>query len=212
MHLVIAHCNEDLSFMKMLNLDKYDEIFLYRKNPEWVDFFHAFDHVVRMLPNVGRCDHTYLRHIIDNYDNLADLTIFIPGSCDMDDKFMKLLYTIQYALETDQSFIFHDRLNNLKEDIYNFKMTTYDAAHKNNPKGIKMELCEHRPFGKWWEQVFGDYVYDKICYQGIIAAKKSDIHKRPKEFYETLISYVDKHNNPEAGHYIERSWCAIFQL
>ena len=35
------------------------------------------------LKNVGRCDHTYLYHIIQNWDNLADVTIFTKGSADL---------------------------------------------------------------------------------------------------------------------------------
>jgi hypothetical protein len=38
------------------------------------------------LDNIGKEGHTYLHHIINNYNNLANVTIFIPGSIDMPHK------------------------------------------------------------------------------------------------------------------------------
>ena len=35
------------------------------------------------LPNVGRCDHTYLYHIVTNYNRLSDIIVFFPGSLDL---------------------------------------------------------------------------------------------------------------------------------
>lgn len=32
------------------------------------------------LPNIGREGHTYLTHIIDNYENLEDITFFLQGN------------------------------------------------------------------------------------------------------------------------------------
>ena len=45
---------------------------------------------------------------------------------------------------------------------------------------------------------------------GIFSIDKRDIIQHPISRYETLIATVNKHSNPEAGHYIERSWGAIF--
>jgi len=212
MELVISHCNEDLSFLKLLDLNVFDQIILYRKNPECVDFFHSFDHVVKMLPNVGRCDHTYLTHIINRYDDLSDITVFVPGSCDIEMKFAKLITVLTQTLETKQSCALVHNVTDVRKHFEDFQLTEYDCMHHKNPKGVPMKLCEYRPFGKWWTMVFGDYLYDKVTYEGIFAIKREDILKRPKDFYQNLISFVDQHNNPEAGHYIERSWCAVFQL
>jgi hypothetical protein len=38
------------------------------------------------LPNVGKCDHTYLYHIINNYNNLSKILVFLPGSINMENK------------------------------------------------------------------------------------------------------------------------------
>ena len=39
---------------------------------------------------------------------------------------------------------------------------------------------------------------------------KKDIIQHPVERYQTLLNTVNNHSNPEAGHYIERSWGVIF--
>jgi hypothetical protein len=38
------------------------------------------------LPNVGNEGHTYLWHITEHWDTLADLTIFLPDTVEYGDK------------------------------------------------------------------------------------------------------------------------------
>lgn len=67
--LVIAKYQEDVSWADSLNpLIKKT---IYDKGDSKSD---------NALPNVGRESHTYLHHIITQYDNLADLTIFSQGA------------------------------------------------------------------------------------------------------------------------------------
>ncbi len=65
--LVVARYNEDLSWLKKIN--KNIKITIYNKGDP-INFKNI------KLPNVGRESHTYLTHILNNYDNLADITIF----------------------------------------------------------------------------------------------------------------------------------------
>jgi hypothetical protein len=69
--IVIARYNEDLSWIK--KLPKSIKITIYNKGND--DIEHSFI----KLPNIGRESHTYLYHIINNYDKLADQTIFCQG-------------------------------------------------------------------------------------------------------------------------------------
>jgi hypothetical protein len=34
----------------------------------------------------------------------------------------------------------------------------------------------------------------------------------PKEKYITFMNELNKHSNPEVGHYFERAWAAIFNI
>jgi hypothetical protein len=68
--LVIARYNEDISWLKNV---KNKKITVYNKGIDNINIKSI------KLPNVGRESHTYLTHIINNYDNLADTTIFCQG-------------------------------------------------------------------------------------------------------------------------------------
>ena len=81
--LVIARYKENLDWLKKYSDRKFNKIYVYNKGktdvvcplkPESGDVIYV------KLPNVGRCDHTYIHHIIDKYDNLGDVTLFIKGS------------------------------------------------------------------------------------------------------------------------------------
>ena len=44
----------------------------------------------------------------------------------------------------------------------------------------------------------------------IFSINKLDIIKHTVDRYQQLLNAVSRHSNPEVGHYIERSWGAIF--
>ena len=68
---------------KFEQLSAFNKLYLYDKNPIKSENFYKYikpDVNYEHLDNVGRCDHTYLYHIIKHYDNLSDINIFIPAS------------------------------------------------------------------------------------------------------------------------------------
>lgn len=78
--IVVAKYNEDIKWTKMLKGDF--NLIVYDKDPRQThesgqsqDSGH--EHVC--LPNIGREAHTYLHHIVSNWDNLAEHTIFLQG-------------------------------------------------------------------------------------------------------------------------------------
>jgi hypothetical protein len=73
--LVCARYNEDLNWLLPL---KTESIIIYNKGE---DNLHMFPkQKVVKLPNLGREGGTYLHHIIQNYDNLSDYTIFTQAN------------------------------------------------------------------------------------------------------------------------------------
>ena len=67
-----------------------------------------------------------------------------------------------------------------------------------------------RPFGLWFDNMFGNLQVNCLMYYGIFSIHKNDIIQHPKSRYEILIKDLSDHSNPEVGHYFERSWCAVF--
>jgi hypothetical protein len=211
--LVISHYNEDLSYLNDVPFVDNTQI-IYTKgiiSPECLQC----DNIIK-LDNVGVCVHTYLHHIIENYDNLADVTVFLPGSCMDDHKKMITLDTINNAVKTNNSVFYvtnyGDNILNIP-DIYNFTIENYLSTNqKNKDLNADNELSKSdvRPFGKWYETVFPETDITSVNYMGIFAVSKSHIQNRSKESYEELIKYVNRHKNEESAHYFERSFLAVF--
>jgi hypothetical protein len=118
--------------------------------------------------------------------------------------------------EHNSSIFYGCKFDDVAKELHDFSLAFYAASgHGKNKElnGDVFHLKESpiRPFGKWFEQNVGKDVKSTIiCYYGILIVAREHIHNRPKEFYENLITYVDDHVNPEAGHYMERAWPAIF--
>ena len=211
-NLVISRYNENLEWLSEINEENFN-IIVYNKGIN--DNFIKLPNMTTInLDNVGRCDHTYLYHIINDYNNLSDITIFLPGSCNIDYKMDKIKNLIRYIKEYNNAVFLHTELfNNVKNDLYNFTLDEYvcaDIQNKNLNPETKLELSEIRPFGKWYEYYFNDIIIHHITYFGIFSVDKRDILQHSKEYYEYLIKQLSNSSNPEVGHYFERAWCAVF--
>jgi hypothetical protein len=165
------------------------------------------------LKNVGRCDHTYLYHIINNYDNLANITFFCPGSLNMYYKYYRGKLILDTVEKYKNSVIIADHFENVKKYLYDFKLDNWTASDNSNKlinNESELELAKIRPFGKWFENKFGNLEIHYCSYQGIMAISKKHILQHSKEYYINIIKDLENTSNPEVGHYIERSWEAIF--
>ena len=213
--LVIARFQEDLSWIKELP-DIFSKIIIYNKgNPIEIEIPKSEIH---MLPNLGRDTHSYLYHVITNYNSLADITIFSLGSAwSTEGKKIQLLETIRILYHTYKSVICFtvQRDPDIIKEIYNFKIDEYKITNEENFKynpDTKLDLCEDRPLGKWFCKHFPNETLSCIFYLSIFAASKEDIHKRPIEFYKIFVDKLAIQKNPEVSHYFERVWKNVFSI
>lgn len=221
--LVIARYNEDLTwFQKRLSeiKGKYRKITIYDKGTlpidrSLVENLPAQNVRIVRLPNVGRDAGPYLKHILDTYDSpdLASVTVFLPGSCDVGTRLRRCHDLLQTALYKSSSFrpMFGNLLNYLPY-FKNFKIDAYQATHPlNKSKSTELLTCPERPFGKWFAKVFGPEArVPSLMMQAVVVATREQIRSRPKAFYEQLQTYVNAGDNTEAGHYLERAWGTVF--
>ena len=74
--MVVAHYDEPIDWMFQTDIP----VWLYNKGRDFpLGLLSRPNTQVQKLPNVGRESHTYLTHIVNNYDRLADLTFFVQG-------------------------------------------------------------------------------------------------------------------------------------
>lgn len=210
--LVISRYNEDLEWLKDEPFSKYNNI-IYNKGIN--DNFYSNDKsTINKLENIGRCDATYIYHIINKYDSLANVTVFLPGSLNIDYKHKKAV-TLINEIEKHQDTVFVSSFyNDVKKELYDFQLDDWQSRDQKNKvinSEYKLSVASIRPFGKWFESVFGNIVIQHVSYYGIIGISKKDITKHSKQYYEKLYQeFGDNSSNPEVGHYFERSWEAVF--
>ena len=210
--LVVSRYNEDLEWLKEDPFNKYPVI-CYDKGSN--NEYYQPTHMQKIhLENIGRIDHTILYHIITNYDSLATVSIFLPGSLNMEHKKAKAIQNIQ-EVEThkDSVFIGYYHKAGVRNELYNFSLDEWKASDSKNASmnsETTLELAKERPFGKWYDSHFNDIRIDIVSFYGIFAVSKKHILQHPKSYYENLIKELSNSSNPEVGHYFERSWCAVF--
>jgi hypothetical protein len=211
--IVISRYNEPLDWIKEGPFNKYNVI-VYNKGPN--DNFERTSNTIKTVPleNVGREGHTYLYHIVNNYDNLAEITVFLPGSCNIQHKKDKATQILNNIEESKTAiFISTTTHENVKTDLYDFTLDEWVSSDESN-KSINAEKTldksKIRPYGKWYESNFGDSVVNNVTYLGIYSVSKHDILQHPLEYYKNLMIQLETSSNPEVGHYMERSWAAVF--
>jgi hypothetical protein len=103
--------------------------------------------------------------------------------------------------------------DNIKKYFNKFTLDNWSASNPNNRinnSDTHLEPALLRPYGKWYTHFFGKTIVQKYCYMGIFSINKLDIIKHDVSRFQQLLNAVSWHSNPEVGHYIERSWAAIF--
>ena len=92
-------------------------------------------------------------------------------------------------------------------------MEHYACSNKENfhfNNYIKLKPADIRPYGLWLKNFFpnNNQNFQSAC--GIFAVNKQLILDNKMELYIALFKELNDHHNPEAGHYMERSWATLF--
>ena len=208
-HIVIARYNEDVETLVAAiqsRKESHDaEVFLYNKGAEFTGEFPPNWHVA-LMPNVGMCDHTYVHHIVSHYDDLPDVTVFLPGSFFRTSEKMAKFEVVMGAEKT--RMVGHDcRLGEfyLERD---YLPTTPENA--DDPSTLRYCPAETRPFSLWYAQNIG-MPYRGVSYQGIFAADRMSLRRTRREKWEELQRQLSACRIPEVAHYMERSWFSLLQ-
>jgi len=209
--IVISRFNEDLKWLKEAPFNRH-KIICYNKSDN-ENFYKPEGMTVHKLPNLGRETHTYLYHIMKNYDNLPDTTIFLPGSADYETKIENCRDTVLLAEKYQRNVFIGNYNENVRNHIYRFMVDRWDVRHPlNNVQNKESVLIPAiiRPYGKWYDHHFKDIVMKYVNWCGIFAITRETIRQHPIEHYKPFFDELSVGKDLEAVHYIERSWNAIF--
>ena len=209
--LVVSFYKEDLDWFDEYKHIQFNRIFIYNKGPRSPKLSVPFTEI--RLPNIGRCDHTYLYHIIHNYTTLANVTIFTTASASLPNKKGQFDFIVNKTFDTNTTVFNGPYVNDVYRDTYDFTLDKWDSTHPQNKDGKEAEilaLSSIRPFGKWYEHFFPSISIHMINYLGIFSVSREHIHNRSLSSYKELINTFPDHPNAEVGHYFERAWPAVF--
>lgn len=184
MNIVVARYNENIEWTK-----QFQNVIVYNKGEDLPEEYTN----VTPLDNVGREGHTYYKYIYDNYDNLADHTIFLQGN------------------PFDHSPNIVDKLKeytNHKDLNIQFEFLTRLVL------SITLDHCPYHlgplPLAEVYEKVFDikrkDSTLQRFQFGGgaQFIVSKQNILKRPKSFYLNIVKLLEYDINPIEGFVIER--------
>ena len=199
---VIAHYNENLDWLMPIA----NHTHVYHKGTDLQPQSLPLN-AWEWLPNIGRESHTYLYHIINNYDTLPEITVFLQGD---GEELAGGGLCFRNAM---------DYIDNVKRNIVcnvQSKIKDWGRIGHYGKWWAMLKSGEIRRanlnLGEFFKELFG-YPHPRVisaCPRGCFAATRDMIKKHPIDFYKKAISFVDDHPNPEEGHYFERLWYTIF--
>lgn len=207
--IVVAKYREDISwlytyYLHNTTLTQYiKRCHVYDKGGETIPYYNVWRW--EKIKNVGREAHTYLKHIIDNYNNLSEVTLFTQGNIKDHGACANDLYE---CVKNAQKNGFDQLVINVKPEMYsNWGMMNHTGKWLEEKKSGNMRLAK-LTFGEFYEAIMEHKHPDsiKIYYAAIFAVRKDVIQKHPLSKYIQMIEFVDDHINPEEGHYFERLW------
>lgn len=210
--IVVARYTENIDWLKSFA----DDTIIYNKGPRLTDLVADFK--VHVLNNVGRESHTYLYHIIDNYDDMKkhknedDVCIFLQGH-------------IQDHIEenvTPEEFV-KRLIEETKEHGISQNFMIHEVGSMRPMEGLKFSdkwnlTDSNMYFGPWMRKYVCHDLSTPLNYKDIpwykaalFGVKVGRILKNSKDYYLDLYTTVNTDINMEASHYMERAWYMMFK-
>jgi hypothetical protein len=190
--IVVARYNEDTKWLEEFN---DFNIHLYNKGED--ELVNSIK-----LPNVGREAHTYLTHIVNNYDNLDDVIIFTQGNPD-------------HASDINE-FRSLENFSGYKTFVeYYGNMTDGEIISRKNQPGAYWMAFSQR--SQITPNVVYKFLYGKeisncwVAVCAIFAVDKETILKHSKEKYQQLLMLFDRPDFNWMAYVLEYSWTLMFK-
>jgi hypothetical protein len=176
-----------------------DAVIVYNKG----DPISLPDISVINVRNVGRESHTYLTHIVDNYDYLANTIIFVQAN-PFEHVHRPPIANLEEWLGSWSNVEISTNYEPIG-DPYTFRVSEY---HGNEQAPAPTCL------GKWFETYINRKYPEpstmRWYFGACFSVSRERVHLRSKVYYQRLLDQVSLHKSPEVGHYLERSWYYIF--
>jgi len=195
--MVVAHYKEKLAPLKWIR--EYPHIVYDRADNITTEFNATWQE------NIGREGYVYLKHIIDNYNQLANMTVFLQA-----DACNSPHHVHSASFRSNVVGLASGNIT-LPKEIDGFAF----LAARNNC----MSLLWPYDYTKKLHNLFVNEFRDQLNFpvpkprfmsQGLFAVTKEVIHRNPVQYYVALLNKLGKENNPRYGYFLEAAWPEIF--
>lgn len=193
LELVVAHYNENLNWLRKVPKTIHQTI--YHKDSD-----HATESGIA-LPNVGREAHTYLHHIVERYDSLAEITVFCQGKpFDHAYDFHKTLRELAAGTLESHGFTWLGHLIDT-DDKAGEKLF---KSWSKNEDGRGLDIAGYHRHLTGTE---GPQRYTFVLGAQFIIHREI-IQQKPKSYYQHALELSITF--PDAAHCYERTWDKVF--
>lgn len=180
--IVIAYKQGDLMWAKDFAEDF--DIFVYNKGRRPIKY-NWLVHTEK-LPNIGKATHSYLYHVVNNYDKLAPVTIFLRDDA-MGGKFTITPKNLIEKISTD-------------EVVPLGQILACDEFGVPHHPGL--------PCRKYWEEMFDEPIWSTLAFVagGHYAVPASSIQRRPLDWWKKQLNHPEAQVNPIPEPECEPKW------
>jgi hypothetical protein len=195
----------------------YTQIIVYNKGTN-NDLFRNYQPppkvIIKTLPNIGRIDHTITHFILENWDNLPDTIISLPGSilmCAKKGHYLNAMRKRFDIVKDRYNGFFSPRFHRVNPNVYNYTIDDYQAegyCNKNDNKFIK---SEYHDFITWKNAIIDERPIRYIALRGMFIVSRENILHINKSIYENILKSLSVGDNIENGHFAERIWAHLFR-
>ena len=236
-HIVVSHCKSDLEWITDFTKGHdIASIHVISKcgmpvlgSPEFA--------TIEVLPNVGRCDHTYAYYIStvldqkikegeeDNSvvfflkDDISANNLHQSGKWNSFKSMLGLASSTngfgcgilpgstKFGLDRFALSAYHEY-----STLFDFSMQNYSRNIKGYTTDGVVFQSEYETLGSWVKMLgslnpMNEIV--QICYGGVFAASVSNIKKQNSSVWKNIEKSLSRGNNIQEGHYAERSWAPL---
>jgi hypothetical protein len=196
--LIVARYNEDLNWLR--RVPRGARVFVYDKGatpgPSAIGKH-------RTLNNAGREAHTYLHHIVEHYNDLAEVNVFVQGKpFDHAPDLHRFLRGLAAGTERVEGFRWLGFLVDRDDRTGSRLFQTWSKNPERRP--LAME--------EFWRVVFADEPCpaEFVFFGGAqFAVTREAVRARPPSWYENALAAST--GLPDAAHCFERVWDKVFR-
>jgi hypothetical protein len=198
--IIVSHYNS-LQFLDlMVEVENEFNFIIYNKSNELLKNI-SVNRIEIKCDNVGREGSCYIQHIINNYDNLNDINIFIQ------DDFYNHLFNIGYFLENFE--------NNKNKEFYQFPCASRSVDYPFVIRRAVVNGVVNFGFGdsdgvfhlsRYLSIPLPEIYETEVCANFFVSRNR--LHRYSKEKYIQILNWLQK--DPMNEWVLEHSWKMLF--